>query len=134
MLLLGMLTGCGFKSNPIPYPVDARPVIKNMEALIIGETVVLKWNFQDRNGLINYIGIERSELGTVGNECKNCPRTYARIGQINVKEGKPADKEQKVLSFTDSKAEKGKTYNYRLMLCEENRNCSEASTAEINFK
>jgi hypothetical protein len=136
ILLLIILTGCGFKGNPSPYPVmpDRKPVIKNMEALSSGDAVVLKWNFQDKDGLVNYIGIERSELGTLGNECKNCPRTYTRIGQITVKAGSPADKEQRDLSFTDTNTVKGKIYNYRLMPCEENGNCSEASTAEINFK
>ena len=136
ILLLIILTGCGFKGNPSPYPVmpDRKPVIKNMEALLSGEAVILKWNFQDKYGLINDIGVERSEFGTPGNECKNCPRTFARIGQIIVKADMPADKEQRALSFTDNKVVKGKIYNYRLMLCEENENCSEASTAEINFK
>jgi hypothetical protein len=136
ILLLIILSGCGFKGNPSPYPAitDRKPVIKNMEALLSGEAVILKWNFEDKNGLINYIAIERSEAGTLGNECKNCPRTYTRIGKIPVKAGMPADKEQSVPSFTDNKVEKGKIYNYRLMLCEENENCSEASTAEINFK
>jgi hypothetical protein len=136
IILLIILMGCGFKGNPSPYPVmpDRKPVIKNMEALLSGEAVILKWNFQDENGLINYIGIERSEAGTLGNECKNCPRTYTRIGKIPVKAATPADKEQRALSFTDNKVGKGKIYNYRLMLCEENENCSEASTAEINFK
>jgi hypothetical protein len=114
--------------------LDEKPVIKNMEALSIGETVVLKWDFQDKSGLINYIVVERSEVGTPGNECKNCPRTFAVIGQITVKEGKTADKEKRALSFTDAKVVKENIYNYRLMLCEENRNCIEASTAEINFK
>ena len=135
-VLLIILTGCGLKGNPAPYPVtpDRKPVINNMETLSTGDTVLLKWNFQDKNGLINHIGIERSEVGTPGNECKNCPRTYTRIGQISVKAGMTADKEQRALSFTDTNVTKVKIYNYRLMLCEENGNCSEASTAEINFK
>ncbi len=136
ILLLIILSGCGFKGNPSPYPVitDRKPVIKNMEALLSGEAVILKWNFQDKNRLIKYIGIERSEAGTLGNECKNCPRTYTRIGQVPVKAGMPVDEGPRALSFEDNKVKKGKIYNYRLMLCEENENCSEASTAEINFK
>ncbi len=136
IILLGVLSACGFKGNPTPYPAmpDKKPAIQNMEALSSGETIVLKWYFQDKKGLISYIGIERSETGTPGNECKGCPRTYTRIGQITVKAGTPADKEKKALSFTDTKAVKGNIYNYRLMLCEDNGNCSEASTAEINFK
>jgi hypothetical protein len=136
MALVIMLISCGFKGNPAPYPAlpDRKPVIKNMEALSLEKAVVLKWNFQDKYGLINFIGVERSELGTPGNECKNCPRTFARIGQIAVKAGVPADKEQKALSFTDTDVVKEKIYSYRLMLCEENGNCSEAASVEINFK
>jgi hypothetical protein len=134
--LLFILTGCGLKGNPVLYPVmpDTIPVIENMEALSMGDDVVLKWNFRDKKGLISYIKIERSEIGTIGNECKDCPRTFTGIGQITVKEGKSTDKEQRGLSFTDAKAIKGNIYNYRLMLCEENGNCSESATAEINFK
>jgi hypothetical protein len=136
VVLLIILTGCGFKSNPVPFPAmpGSKPVIENMEALSIGETVVLKWNLQDKSGLVKIIGIERSQAGTPGNECKDCPRTFARIGQVPVKVEGAADKEQKALSFTDANAVKGNIYSYRLMLCEENGNCSEASTAEINFK
>ena len=137
IVLFIILSACGLKGNPVPYPAipDKKPVINNMEALLTEEAVVLKWNFQDKTGLISYIGIERSEVGTIGNECKDCPRTFARIGQIPVKTGMFADnKEQRALSFTDVNVEKGKIYNYRLMLCEENGNCSEASAVEINCK
>ena len=41
--------------------------------------------FYDKNGLINSIIIEKSEVGSAGNECKDCPRTFERIGQIPVK-------------------------------------------------
>jgi hypothetical protein len=136
IVMLVMFAACGFKGNPVPYSLtpDKKPVINSMEALSMGETVVLRWNFQNKNGLIGYINIERSEVGSPGNECKNCPRTFVGIGRITVKEGKPDDREQKAHSFTDVGAVKGNIYDYRLMLCEENGNCSEAATAEINFK
>ncbi|NTW77015.1 MAG: hypothetical protein HGB33_04420 [Syntrophaceae bacterium] len=136
VLFLVALTGCGVKGNPVPYPpIPAiKPVIEKMEAVSMEEDVLLRWDFQDKSGLISYIKIERSDAGQPGNECKDCPRTFNWIGQINVKEEKTADKEKRELSFTDTKAVKGNTYNYRLMLCEENGNCSEAATAEINFK
>jgi hypothetical protein len=133
--LFTLLMGCGFKGNPVPHPVipDKNPVIKSMEALSVAETVVLKWNFHDEKGYIKYIAIERSEVGSPGNECKNCPRTFAEIGRISVKEGISADKEKMVLSFTDIKVVKGKIYNYRLMLCTGEGTCTQAATAEISF-
>ncbi|MEQ8160348.1 MAG: hypothetical protein ABRQ33_04090 [Smithellaceae bacterium] len=135
VLFLLVLTGCGVKGNPVRFPAisDKAPVVENMEALSVEEAVLLKWNFQDRSGLISYIKIERSDAGQTGNECRDCPQTFTGIGRVDVKE-KPADKEKRELSFTDNQAVKGNTYKYRLMLCEENENCSEAAAAEINFK
>lgn len=124
------------KANPAPYPMiikEEKPVIKNLEAIAAQESVILKWIFQDKSGIIHFIKIERSEIGQSGNICKDCPLTFNEIGQVSVKDGKPADKEQS-LSFSDSKVVKGHTYNYRLMLCEENANCSEAAKTEINLK
>lgn len=132
LVLFIFLTGCGVKGNPVPYPAipGKKPAIKNMEAVATGEAVVLKWNLQDEKRFIKYIAIERSEVGTPGNECKNCPQTFDKIGSIPVM---PADKEQKVFSFTDTNVVKGKIYNYRLVLCTEDKNCMQASTVEINF-
>ena len=136
IMLLIILSGCGFKGDPSPYPAtpDDKPLVKNMQALPGGDAVLIKWIFQDKKGLINHIIVESSEAGKPGQECKNCPRTYARIGQIQLKEGTAANKDQRELSFRDTSAVKGKIYIYRLMLCEENGNCAEASAAEINFQ
>ncbi|HNS57112.1 MAG TPA: hypothetical protein PKO34_08665 [Smithellaceae bacterium] len=135
VLFLLVLTGCGVKGNPVPFPAipDKTPMVENLQALSKEESVLLKWNFQDKSGLISHIKIERSDAGQTGNECRDCPQTFAGIGRVEVKE-KPADKEKRELSFTDNQAVKGNTYKYRLMLCEENENCSEAAAAEINFK
>lgn len=131
-LLLIMLMSCGFKGNPAPYSVP--PVIKSLEAFSTEKAVRLQWRLNDKSGRINSIAIERSEAGTPGNECKNCPRTFTKIGQVSVKDETTAKKEPGILSFTDVNVERGKIYGYRLMLCEGNGNCSEASTIEVNFK
>jgi predicted small lipoprotein YifL len=136
IMILMVLVGCGLKGNPIPYPIlsKSKPVIKDIQAVSEGDAVILKWNLHDKDGLANFIGIERSEVGTPGNECKDCPRIYAKVGQISVKEVMQVEKEQKALSFTDNKVVKGKIYNYRLMLCDNKEICSEASAIEINHK
>ncbi len=66
IMLLIILSGCGFKGNPAPYPAmpDDKPLVKNMQALPSGDAVLIKWNFQDKKGLINHIIIESSEAGT----------------------------------------------------------------------
>jgi hypothetical protein len=131
-----VINGCGLKGNPVPYTVlaDNKPVVKNLEIVQTENSTILKWNFQDKDRLIKYIGIERSEAGSPGNECKDCPRTFEKIGQIMIAEATTADKEQNANNYIDKKVVKGKTYNYRLMLCEDNGNCSEGATVEINYK
>ncbi|OGP68429.1 MAG: hypothetical protein A2W27_11090 [Deltaproteobacteria bacterium RBG_16_44_11] len=136
LILLIIVTGCGLKGNPIASTsvIDYKNLVKNMEASMLNDSVVLKWDFYNKDGIINYILIEKSEVGSAGNECKGCPRTYERIGKIFVKESAREDKKFKAFNFTDKKVERDKTYNYRLMLCDNDAFCSEASNTEINFK
>ena len=136
LILLIIVTGCGLKGNPIASTsvIDYKNLVKNMEASMLNDSVVLKWDFYNKDGIINYILIEKSEVGSAGNECKGCPRTYERIGKIFVKESAREDKKFKAINFTDKKVERDKTYNYRLMLCDNDAFCSEASNTEINFK
>lgn len=133
IVLVMVVTACGFKGNPLPYSVktDVKPVIKNMEVSSQNETIALKWNLQDKKGVITYIKVERSETGTPGNACKDCPRTFIGIGRIAV-EKKRLENEK--LNFTDKNVVRGRIYSYRLMLCEENANCSEAATADMKFE
>jgi hypothetical protein len=136
LVLLFVIIGCGLKSNPqamrsIP---DYRLIVKDMQAITSDEAVMLKWNFQDRDGKINYINIEKSEVGSAGNECKDCPRTFERISQMQIKEIILDNKVSRALSYTDKKVVKGRIYNYRLILCDDAGICQEAAAAEINYK
>lgn len=136
LFLILITAGCGLKGNPVAYYSlsQLRPQIINLEPVSLADCVLLKWRFQDENGLINYINIERSEVGTSGNECKDCPRTFEKIGSISVKRVMSVDREQRGLSFADKKAVRGKTYNYLLKMCEENGNCSNSSIVEIRYQ
>ena len=134
-ILLVLIMGCGLKGNPVALNAspDYQQIIKNLAAVSADDGIALKWDFYDKSGLINSINIEKSEVGSTGNECKDCPRTFERIGQIPVKEPVPEDKKIKTFNFTDKKVERGKTYNYRLMLCDDGGLCREASGVDVNF-
>lgn len=136
LVLLIVISGCGLKANPSPiqHIIDYRLIVKDMQAIPSDEVVTLKWNFQDTDGKINYINIEKSEVGTAGNECKDCPRTFERISQMQIKGIALDNKVSSVLSYIDTKVVKGKIYNYRLILCDDAGYCQEASAAEINYK
>jgi hypothetical protein len=135
-VLLVVFSGCGLKANPeaMRFMPDYRLIVKDMQAISSNETVILRWNFQDMDGKINYINIEKSEVGSTGNECKDCPRTFERISQMQIKEIKLDNKVSSALSYTDKKVVKGRIYNYRLILCDDAGLCLEASAAEINYK
>jgi hypothetical protein len=134
-MTLILFTGCGLKGNPVSLSAvsDHRQIVQNMKAVSSGHTVILKWDFYDKDTKINYIAIERSEVGSAGNECKNCPRTFERIGLVTVKGLRPENKEFNTFSFTDKKVVRGKTYNYRLMFCDDSNVCLDGAVTEINF-
>jgi len=135
-VLLVVISGCGLKANPqsIRSMTDYRLIVKDMQAISSDGAVILKWNFQDMDGKINYINIEKSEVGSAGNECKDCPRRFERISQMQIKEIILDNKVSSALSYTDKKVVKGRIYNYRLILCEDAGICLEAAAAEINYK
>jgi len=136
LMILINFTGCGIKGNPviISNVPDYRQVVKNFRAVSSGDEVILKWDFYDRNFKINYVVVEKSEVGSAGNECKDCPRKFERIGQVPVNKMGRTNEEYNSFSFTDKKVIQGKTYNYRLMLCDNFDLCYESNTTEINFK
>jgi hypothetical protein len=135
-MLALVLNGCGLKANPVPVRSvpDYRMMVKDLQALASDEAVIVKWNFHDIDGKIDYINIEKSEVGTAGNECKDCPRTFERVGQMQIQEVISDKRVSSALSYTDKKVVKGRIYNYRLILCENDGICQEASMAEINYK
>ncbi len=136
LVLLIIISGCGLKANPEPLRsiTDYKLIVKDMQAVASDDAIILKWNFQDVDGKINYINIEKSEVGTAGNECRDCPRTFERIGQMQTKGVVLDNKVFSAMSYTDNKIVKGRIYNYRLILCDDAGICREVSAAEINYK
>ena len=135
LLTLILFTGCGLKGNPVSLSAvsDHRQIVQNMKAVSSGDAVILKWDFYDKYVKVSYIAIEKSEVGSAGNECKNCPRTFEHVGLVPIKGMRPENKESNTLSFTDKKVVQGKIYNYRLKLCDDSGICFEGSTTEIKF-
>jgi hypothetical protein len=136
LMPLILFAGCGLKGNPLSLSAvsEQRSITQNIKAILSEDAVILKWDFYDKDAKISYIDIEKSEVGSAGNECKDCPRTFERLGQIPIKGTKPENKESHTLSFTDKNVAKGKTYNYRIMLCDDYGVCLEGIATEINFK
>ncbi len=124
-----ILAGCGLKGDPVPpmrVTSDAQGVLE-ISAKAVSKSVMLSWRFQNADGRISHIDIEKSELGTRGNLCPECPRTFDKIGQLTV------EKEPQY-QFADSDVEAGIVYSYRLKLCDDTGACMESSVVEIELK
>lgn len=127
-----LLMGCGLKANPVP-PVSTAARGGTVQKLTVsteGVAAVLSW-WLASSDRVSYTVIERSTLGSTGNICRDCPRTFEPIDRL------PADnagEKSREYRFVDSSVGKGKTYSYRLQLCEETGVCRESQTVEIDFK
>lgn len=127
-----LLVGCGLKANPVP-PASAgaqNPADQELAVSAQGDAAVLNWRLESANR-VRYTLIERSTLGSPGNLCRDCPRTFERIGRLEAQNAGANGPEYR---FSDVSAEKGKTYSYRLQLCDEAGVCRESQTVEIDFQ
>ncbi len=133
LILILLATGCGLKGNPEPYAsaVSMKKTEQNLSVAANENAVALTWRLQNPDGKITYMNVEKSELGSAGNVCKDCPRNFEQIGQLPVVNVKT---EKNEYQFNDPLVEKGKVYSYRLKMCEENGVCHESQTVEINYK
>ncbi len=135
LLLVLFAVGCGIKSDPVPLVsmIDYRQMISNVNASVQDNSVVMTWQLNDKRSAIKNIYVERSEVGGPGNECVGCPLNYERIGQKEIIPSLLKSAQIKNQSFTDTNVEQGKTYNYRLILCDDAGVCQEKSGAQIKF-
>lgn len=121
------------KGSPVPSAsVAVNDLIKQTLTVSARDNAAwLTWRIQDPRMKISYIHIEKSMLGSPGNVCRDCPRTFEKIGQVQVLDG---GKENNEYSYSDANLEKGKIYSYRLRLCEENGVCRESQAVEFDYQ
>lgn len=133
MLLAFNLSGCGIKGNPVAVSTMSGNVriVQNLKASASDNAVILEWDFRDKEYKRGYLAIEKSELGSAGNECRDCPRTYERLSRISLKDVKQQSTDYN--NFTDKKVTRGKTYYYRIMFCDDFNVCFENGITEINY-
>jgi len=133
LILILLATGCGLKGNPEPYAstVPIKKTEQNLSVAANGNAVALTWRLQNPDGKISYMNVEKSELGSAGNVCKDCPRNFEQISQLPVVNVKT---EKNEYQFSDANVSRGKVYSYRLKMCEENGVCHESQTVEIDYQ
>jgi len=130
------MAGCGVKGNPVRLMDVSNhvQVIRNMKADVAGNAVLLEWDIDTKDLKNNYVAIEKREWSRSGKQCKNCSGSFERIGKVLLNEEKKERKNNSRFIFSDKKVTRGKTYHYRLLLCNELNVCSESAATEINFK
>lgn len=128
LVLLLLTTGCGLKANPV---LPKAIVSQEKSALQFsvssnGDTIALIWQLPGKDAP-SHLNIEKSTLGSPGNQCRDCPRTFEIIGRL------PVEKDKNEYRFVDERVVKGNIYSYRLQLCDESGVCRESQTVETEF-
>ena len=120
--------GCGIKSNPVPLSKvsDKIRVVQNLRAFALDDAVTLKWDFLDNDFQKGYIAIDKCEISGTRNGSIGCSGKNNRIARISIKK-------ESIFSFTDKEVQKGKTYKYCLMFCDNFNRCFENDTTEISY-
>ncbi len=127
-----LIAGCGLKANPVPLASTGARSQAGQALAVSAESgeAVLNWRLESADR-VRYTLVERSTLGSTGNICRDCPRTFEPINRL---EAANAGESRLEYRFSDSSVEKGKTYSYRLQLCDAAGVCRESQTVEIDFQ
>lgn len=134
VIMLANIISCGVKGNPVmlSQTQNDAAALRNLRTVISGSAIEIQCDLYGKNSRMNYIAIEKSEVVSIGNECKDCQRGFERIAQVTIKEMNQNHKGY--ISYTDEKVAKGKTYDYRLLLCDEFNNCFQHAVTKIEYK
>ncbi|MDD5724200.1 MAG: hypothetical protein PHY29_10760 [Syntrophales bacterium] len=127
-----LCSGCGKKADP-RYPRDSYPEkVSNLEVSINGGRTVLEWGIPGQWDRAGQVRIFRSALKVDGGDCPNCPRIYAAVEYLPLRDAR--SKEAGRFRYVDKNIRRGLSYSYRLVICTSSGICGEESnTAEIDI-
>ncbi len=126
-----LCAGCGKKADP-RYPLDSYPEkVSGLEVSIDGGRAVLGWGIPGQWDRVGHVRIFRSALKTDGGDCPNCPRIYAVVEYLPLRDARSKGEEGR-FSYVDRNIRRGFSYAYRVVICTSSGTCGEESnTAEI---
>ncbi len=130
MLLGGGIEGCGKKGDPRPPGVPSPRAISDLRAKIVEAGVILRWSLPEVKGGIRNFKIQRSEFQTEGAVCPDCPREYNIIADVYANDPLLTREEGNIVSYLDRRINTGHVYTYRIIVCDINGLCSDASNIE----
>ncbi len=118
LLILSVLAGCGVKALPVAPRVVLPPGVDDLEATREGDALLLTWTSPtgpawDASRPAGF-RVYKGAISLAGPDCPTCPKTFVRIAEIPLSEGK-SDPDG-ALRFTYGEAlERGVHYSYKVM-------------------
>lgn len=122
--------GCGKKGDPLPPGIRPPKAISDLRAKIAEAGVILRWSVPEMKTGIRNFKIQRSGLPTEGAVCPDCPHEYNIIADISTNDPVLTREEGNFVSYLDSRIIAGYIYTYRIIACDMDGLCSEASNIE----
>jgi hypothetical protein len=134
-LFMGYFAGCGKKADPQPFYSSPPKAISDLSVKAGDEGVDLRWNIPyAKEGIQNY-KVLRSELSQEEPICKDCPRELTAIADISTRDPLLIKVGDNVVSYRDSRVRANYIYTYRVIACDMNEVCGEASNiGEITIR
>jgi hypothetical protein len=125
-----LCVGCGKKADP-RYPHYSYPEkVSDLTVAIDEGKALLEWSIPGRWDRAGKARILRSALEEGSKDCPNCPRIYAIVEYLPLREAR--SKEEGRFRYVDTKIRRGFSYSYRVVICASSDICGEESnTAEI---
>ena len=128
--LVLLCAGCGKKADP-RYPHDSYPEkVSDLTVSIDEGRAVLEWGIPGQWDRAGSVRIFRSALKVDGSDCPGCPRIYAVVEYLPLRDVR--SKEKGKFRYVDRNIRRGFSYSYRLVICSSSGMCGEESkTVEI---
>lgn len=125
-----LCAGCGKKADP-RYPIDSYPgKVSDLAVSIEEGKAVLQWGVPVQRDRAGQVRVSRSALKTDGSDCPTCPRVYAVVDRLPLRDARAAEEGR--FRYVDGKIREGFSYSYRVAVCTPSGVCGEESnTAEI---
>jgi hypothetical protein len=127
--------GCGKKADPKPFFVSPPKTISDLSVRAADAGIVLQWTIPyAKEGVQNY-KIMRNELSKEEPFCKDCPRELTVIADISSPDPLLLKVGENIVSYRDSRVKADYIYTYRVIACDVNEQCGEASNVgEITIR
>jgi len=125
LLILGCISGCGKKGDPVPPRLALPPAVSDLRSEKKEQGIELHWTTAIPDGSFKIL---RSERFPDEEDCIDCPRNYVVISELS--DGDPQlrnDQSSGTYTWIDASVKSENSYFYRIVVCDASGFCSEPS-------